>query len=327
MALGAGAVAGGLTLAGLAGAGAVRLATPRPVAWTVRRLTRGFRSEHPDVPALLDRVRIERDLAVDPLDRSVPTRFDLYRPVAGGSNPTVVWWHGGGFVGGEKGNGHDLAVVLASHGFTVVQPSIALAPATPFPAQLHQGRAVLAHLTTHADELGVDPGLLVLGGDSTGATLAAQLVALHTDPGYAAALDLAPVLDTDALRAAVLYCGIFDLTTVTATGFPLVEQLVWAYLGRRDWRDTPLAGTASPQQGVSARWPQTYLSAGDADPLRPQSVALADALEVVGVPVTRSLPEDSRLGLQHEFQLAYKTVDARAELERTIAFLERAVRR
>ncbi|MVA75093.1 alpha/beta hydrolase fold domain-containing protein [Auraticoccus sp. F435] len=324
--LGAGAVAGGLALAGLTGAAALRLATPGPVAWTVRRLTRGGRSEHPDVPELAARVVVERDRRV-PVPGAPDVRYDLYRPASGGSNPTLVWWHGGGFVGGDRAAGYDFGVLVASHGFTVVQPSVALAPDAGYPAQLRQGRALLAALVGQAAELGIDPGVLVLGGESSGATLAAQLVGLHTDPELAGLVGLEPVVPASQLRALVLYCGILDLFTVADTGFPLIDQMLWAYLGRRDWRRSPVLRQASPLAWVNGDWPQTFLSVGDGDPLRPQSVALADRLEEAGVPVTRSFHEDSRMNLQHGFQFAYRTVDGRAELDRTLAFLERAVRR
>lgn len=324
--LGAGAVTGGLALAGLTGAAAVRLASPGAIAWTVRRLTRGGRSEHPDVPELGRRVGVERDLPVGP-PVSPLARIDLYRPQSGGSNPTVVWWHGGGFVGGDRASAHDFAVVLASHGFTVVLPSVLEAPEAVYPAQLRQALTVLDHVVRHAGELDVDPTALVLGGDSSGATLAAQVVALHSSAELAASVGAEPVVPAEHLLGLVLYCGFLDLATVGESGFPLVDQLMWAYLGRRRWREAPALAEASPISWVGPGWPQTFLSVGDGDPLRGQSVALAEALESEGVPVTRSFHEDSRMHLQHEFQFAYRTVDGRAELDRTLAFLERVVRR
>ena len=77
---------------------------------------------------------------------------------------------------------------------------------------------------------------------------------------------------------------------------------------------------------VDDRFPPTFLTVGDADPLRPQSEDLAAALARAGVPLTtvfHPLADGPKLG--HEYQFELGRPEARQALDRLLAFLaERA---
>jgi len=114
---------------------------------------------------------------VDPDARLGSPRLAVrrYRP-RDGCRRAIVWLHGGGWVNGSL-DGYDavaraLAVAADSQVFVV---DYRLAPEAPYPAPLADCAAAFCHLAAHADRFGIDPGRLVLGGDSAGGHLAIGL--------------------------------------------------------------------------------------------------------------------------------------------------------
>lgn len=78
----------------------------------------------------------------------------------------------------------------------------------------------------------------------------------------------------------------------------------------------------SVAQHLTARFPPTFITAGNGDPLVGQSTGLAQRLQVLGVPVdTLHYPPDHRPRLPHEYQFNLDTDDGRNALRRIVAFL------
>jgi acetyl esterase/lipase len=75
---------------------------------------------------------------------------------------------------------------------------------------------------------------------------------------------------------------------------------------------------------VRASFPPTFLTVGNADPLRPHSEALATSLVEQGVEVdTLFYPAAHEPALGHEYQFDLDLEDARTALTRIVAFLRR----
>ncbi|MFJ6718439.1 MULTISPECIES: alpha/beta hydrolase [unclassified Streptomyces] len=107
-----------------------------------------------------------------PADPDVAVR--LYRPL--GARGAIVWLHGGGFVLGGVESEHPWATRIADgSGAVVIVVDYRLAPEHPFPAALDDAYAVLTWAAEHADELGIDPERIAVGGHSAGGGLAAAL--------------------------------------------------------------------------------------------------------------------------------------------------------
>src|SRR3954470_14213465 len=112
-------------------------------------------------------------------------RLDVFRSGCDEALPTVVWVHGGAFVSGSKSDVANYLRVLAGRGLATVGVDYSIAPGSRYPTPVKQVSAALAHLVDHADRLGIDPGRVVLAGDSAGAQIAAQVALLVSDAAYA----------------------------------------------------------------------------------------------------------------------------------------------
>jgi acetyl esterase/lipase len=163
----------GLMRAGLRGVGWARgLASPPARAWLL---------PWPRRPASLEKLRS----LVFSREGGVELGLDVVRDRRSGrARPVLVYFHGGGWVIGDKGQqGLLLAHRLAADGWLCVNANYRLAPAVRLPAQVLDCQRALAWVRAHAAELGGDPGRVLLSGGSAGGHLAALLALTGTGPG------------------------------------------------------------------------------------------------------------------------------------------------
>jgi acetyl esterase/lipase len=231
----------------------------------------------------------------------------------------IFWVHGGGFVANSAADFRDWGILLAARGYVVAMLDYSLAPQTHYPAPVRQADTALAWLGRNAGRFGGDPDRMAIGGDSAGAQIASQLAAVETSPRLAAAMGLTPGIPAAHLRAAVLYCGFYDMGTVGGTGFPALRTYLWSYTGTRDWPAYREIDQLSTTRQATAAYPATYLTVGDQDPFRTQARELAGVLRSRGVPVTTLFWPNKGLG--HEYQFKFSHPEASTNLNRTAAFL------
>lgn len=210
----------------------------------------------------------------------VPVRF--YRHAAVATAPTVVFFHGGGFVVGDLDT-HDGVCRRLCRDLDAVVVSVdyRLAPEHPFPAAYDDCLAVARHVADHRADFGGGP--LALAGDSAGACLAAAVALAFRDEHRPLAAQLLAYPVTD-LRTGRDYLS----RTECATGYLLttaeVENDIRLYLA-----DDPGAGERAPASPLLAEdlrgLAPAVIGCGELDPLRDEGLAYADALAAVGVPV------------------------------------------
>jgi acetyl esterase/lipase len=250
--------------------------------------------------------------------------FDVFAPAkASGPLPAVVWVHGGGFVAGTRSDMSGYLQVLAARGYVVVAIDYTPAPEAQFPTPVRQTNAALAYVVANAARFNIDPQRIFLAGDSAGAQIAAQTALIVSDPAYARRIGISANLPRASLRGVVLFCGPYDPQTLNFEGDygSFMRTVIWSYVGTRDPRD-PRVAQMSLVSHVSATYPPAFISAGNADPLAPQSVAMAEALRAKGAEVdTLFFPPDHKPALGHEYQLLLSTGDGRLAFERFTAFL------
>jgi acetyl esterase/lipase len=118
--------------------------------------------------------RVVHDLAYGVAPRH---RLDLYVPeAAAGPVPIVVFFYGGSWQRGDRGDFLFVAEALASRGYLVVVPDYRVYPEVLFPGFVEDGAAAVAWVRDNAAAVaGVEPGPLFLMGHSAGAHIAAML--------------------------------------------------------------------------------------------------------------------------------------------------------
>lgn len=124
--------------------------------------------------------------------------------------PTVIYFHGGGFLFGDKSDGDPLAVgengvsamlsEISSRGYNVVSANYAFATKYRCPVQIRQVDQLMAHLLAHS-EYGLDMDRVVLMGGSAGANLTAIYGLLVADEAYAKRMGITPCLTAQQLKA------------------------------------------------------------------------------------------------------------------------------
>ena len=128
------------------------------------------------------------------------------------SNPTLIYFHGGGFFGGSKNVGDPLAGSdstallddICAEGFNLVNIDYVLVPEYHFPDPLVQANEAFRFLIQHSNEYRLDMDNLVIMGSSAGAIITSQLGSIITNPDYADALGISPVLKPENIKAVVL---------------------------------------------------------------------------------------------------------------------------
>lgn len=206
-------------------------------------------------------------------------RCEIVIPHGEGPFPTLVWFHGGGWVIGSAETSVAICRDLASEsGCAVVSADYRLAPEHKAPAALMDCLGVTSWVLEHGLELGLDQTRVAVGGDSAGGNLAA-LVALELG---------------DRLRHQLLVYPATDLTL----SHPSMEKNGDGYLltaaGMRWFVDHYLSGTGidpadpsvSPLHAAPPRLARTTSASvltAEFDPLRDEGEAYAAALSQSGV--------------------------------------------
>ena len=125
----------------------------------------------------------------------------------------------------------------------------------------------------------------------------------------------------------MLACGPFDLSHATggaAAGTRFMTTALWAYSGRRRFADDASLALASVVDHLTDAFPPTFVTVGNADPLRVHSEALAERLAARGVEVdTLFWPDGHEPPLGHEYQFDLDSEAGRLAFERMLAFLRR----
>jgi acetyl esterase/lipase len=136
--------------------------------------------------------------------------LDVYAPAAAASaepRPVVVFFYGGSWQNGDRGNYLFVAQALTSRGYVAVLPDYRTYPETAFPGFVNDAAAAARWTRDHAHEFGGDPSRLFVMGHSAGAHLAALIA---TDPRYLASQSMSKA----DLRGVIGLAGPYDFLPI-----------------------------------------------------------------------------------------------------------------
>ena len=136
-------------------------------------------------------------------------KLDVWRsgPAKPGGAPVIVFFHGGGWVKGTRGEYGWAARAYASKGFVVVVPDYRKVPQVRFPGFVEDGADAVRWTRDNIARFGGDPGRIAVAGHSAGAHTVAMLA---LDPQW-----LAKAGAPGAVKAAVGLSGPYDFYPFT----------------------------------------------------------------------------------------------------------------
>ena len=213
-------------------------------------------------------------------------KLRLYRGAGtapGRALPTLVFYHGGGWVIGDLDTHDGVCRHLANAaGCAVVAVDYRLAPEHKFPAAVEDCVWATEWIAKQGAALGLDPTRLAVGGDSAGGNLAATVCLAARERGAPSvmfqvliypAVDMAMTHESHRQHTAGL-----PLTHATAAWFR--DLYLRTVADQADWRASPLR--AGDLRGL----PAAYLLTAGFDPLCTEGEVFAQQLKAAGVPVT-----------------------------------------
>lgn len=254
-----------------------------------------------------------------------------YADASGADRPTIVYFHGGGFLFGDKLGGDPLAkdtsgplgvmLRMLQEGYNLVSVNYCFAPDYRFPAQVHQCNDALLWLHDHADDLQLNMGKTILMGSSSGANMTLLLAQVTANPEYAALLEIKRTVKKETLKALAI-----DESALTVGGIDAnMDTMGVCWMGE----DATSSGTKSKL--APAQWYMgdsffpAFVNASNVEKAflldANQTVA---ALEKVGAPYTLFYRTQEEAGeLPHGYMELFETNPASREcLESFISFLK-----
>jgi acetyl esterase len=274
--------------------------TPEPVA-EVRDFT--IPGEAGEIAARLYRPSADGP-AGDQAQGQLPDQFPDQAP--GQALPALVYFFGGGWALGVLDTADAVARMIANRaGCACITVSYRLAPENKFPAAVHDCYAGAAWVADHAEELGLDPARIAVGGDSSGGNLTAAVTLLAKEkgtPGFAHQLLVYPNTDAQADTA--------SMREVTDEHFFNKNAIAWYWGMYLTSPEDGLSPLASPMRAPDlSGLPSATVITAELDPLRDEAEEYGRRLAEAGVP-TEIIRYD---GMMHGFFTMVGILDSARE--------------
>jgi len=208
-------------------------------------------------------------------------KLDVYQPTnASGPTPTLIYIHGGGWVGGDRQAAFFNTMPYLEMGWAVVNVSYRLARISLAPAAVEDCRCALRWVISHAKDYNFDANRLVLTGHSAGGHLSLITGML---PASAGLERQCPGNEELKVAAIINWYGITDVGDLLDGPNMKTYAVTWLSSLTNRYE---IAKRVSPLEYVRPGLPPILTIHGDADPTVPYSHAtrLHDLLNKAGVP-------------------------------------------
>lgn len=241
--------------------------------------------------------------------------------------PTVIYFHGGGFFGGDKAMGDPMAAdddankllnEVVEHGYNLVNVNYALVPDYHFPVPLIQMEQAICYLKEHSAQYGLNMQNVVIFGQSAGAILTAQYGSLMASPEYRERLGITPSLSNREVKALI----IDDAPFLTEQFGIKLKLMLGNYIQTMNMTGEA-AKTYNAYRFLTAEYCPSFLTAGNTDGFPEDMSAFAKRLQELGVEQEYYFVPQDVCPLPHGYLgLADRNEYARACFDRILAFMD-----
>ncbi|VMF22447.1 lipase [Streptococcus pneumoniae] len=285
---------------------------------------------------LLENIQYGTELPNSYLDIILPKGDNI------NSRPTYLFFHGGGFVAGDKMQGDPNQVSeysaslyhfeeMVKAGYNVVTVNYALASQYPYPTAIKQISDAVAFLEKNAEKYQLNMNEVVIAGSSAGGNLAAEFVTIQANPSYAKEINVTPVMDLSQIKAAVLEVPALDPNRVGKTQrTSIIEDYVFgqaiaAYMRQSVISpDRELYASRNLIDKVTADFPPVFITDGNLGSFMDQAQDYAKQLAEKGVTYELYIPDEATYGDQSHGYLADIHSEAtQTYIKKKISFLEK----
>lgn len=212
--------------------------------------------------------------------------------------PLFIDIHGGGFVmGNPEMDDPYLMHVAHQANLKILSIDYSLAPDAVFPKALNECYGVIKYVKEHADEFGIDPDQIALGGHSAGGNLSAA-ICLKDDQAKA------PGIKCPSIKCLILDYPPLDVYTDPylkpqpkgALPSRMARIFDACYCLNKEERKNPLISPAFASIDQLKSFPPTLIITAGLDSLRQEAEEFRDKLIQAGVAVTHKRFERSLHG-------------------------------
>lgn len=265
-----------------------------------KQMMAAMKTQMPVIPGV-----ITEDRTIPGPMKSPGVAVRIYRPEKQpGLLPALLWIHGGGYMLGDIDQEDFTSKQFTLAGeCVVVSVEYRLAPEHPYPAPLEDCYAALQWLSSHADELRVDPTRIAIGGASSGGGLAAGLAILTRDRA-----------EVKIIFQLLVYPMINDCNIAPASDV-LPDTLFWTrennLIGWRSYLGCEPGGAEMSCYAAAYRaknlggLPKVYITVGDLDLFAQEDIDYSRRLIAAGVPTELHVYS----GGCHAFDMLVPTAD------------------
>ena len=200
---------------------------------------------------------------------------------------TLVFYHGGGWIGGTKEASFMSIMPWLEMGWNVVNVEYRMARVAEAPAAVEDALCALRFVVAQARTYNIDPTKIVVSGESAGGHLALAAGMMPQTAGFTNACAGGGFTTSDnsvpKVAAIINWYGITDVNDLLEGANARAYAVQW--LGSSSSRGE-MARRVSPLTYVRASLPPILSIQGDADPIVPysQNTRLRDALTAAGTP-------------------------------------------
>lgn len=184
----------------------------------------------------------------------------------GQKHPVIVYFHGGGFVMGDKKCRVSISEYYADKGYFVCCLNYRMPPDVAFPGMADDFINGFNYVSELSEKYNMDLDNVFVTGDSSGAFCTAYLAAVKYDDGLRERIG-APEVKLN-IKGIMLMCGIYDIEVLLqgSTLFGVIPKAAQMVVGdfplKKDmsnFRDFPFYKEMAPSNFVNDRWCSTFI--------------------------------------------------------------------